>query len=155
MAKEKKAQKPGGAVDQLIDSMRTGEAFNKREKGSAISSNAVLAAEAIEMFSKVNNRRRYTPNGMNFDPTSPRNRDSVANPNSNGESSVNPAQAALLTLRSSANQPTTPSSDKLPGPTLMSPNSGSNNGSSFNARMNHRKSVGPGVYVAMNPSPKR
>jgi hypothetical protein len=62
LAKEKRGAQAGGgggAVDQLIDSMRTGEAFNKREKGSGISSNAVLAAEAIEMFSKVNNRRKY------------------------------------------------------------------------------------------------
>ena len=68
LAREKRgaAQAAGGAVDQLIDSMRTGEAFNKREKGSAINSNAVLAAEAIEMFSKVNNRRKYA----SFSPSS-------------------------------------------------------------------------------------
>lgn len=140
-------------MDQLIDSMRTGEAFNKREKGSAISSNAVLAAEAIEMFSKVNNRRRYTPNGLNLD----LNKDGNNN-NGNGKDgeAVNPAQAALLTLRSSAHPVTTPSSEKTPGPTF-SPTTAptTSNTPPFNARMSNRKSVGPGVYVAMNANSKR
>lgn len=32
--KEKKVKVTGGAMDQLIDSMRTGQAFNKRERGN-------------------------------------------------------------------------------------------------------------------------
>lgn len=85
-------------MDQLIDSMRTGEAFNKRgDRGSQIHPNAVLAAEAIEMFSKVNNRRRFTPTGNNLE-------GSVASKNGAGGEEVNPAQQALSGLKSSASR---------------------------------------------------
>lgn len=60
--KEKKGGRSNGAMDQLLDSMRTGEAFNKRgDRGSVIHANAVLAGEAIEMFSRVNRHKINSP----------------------------------------------------------------------------------------------